>query len=451
LLKTSPDVEVLPELSPESVPSLFGLIEELRGTLHWQKWKEFSEGDIEARVIEVLRQVWRSGRQLHFRNLDRPRFGLKQPWSENLWQEFHDTLGSFRPQWVYALRDPAQVYRSNLQMAGAPDWTPEEFRHLYMTSLDNALTLAEVGDLFVFDMDACTTDEEHRRQTVGALFTFLGIAAGPWASWFSHRWTKVNASSSENRGPRADSEVEARVSALLEPESFGLVTARVAQLRAVGKRQASSARTPLPAAVPLPKVADDAAWSTRFWNERYAEGGTSSPQPFGSRARFKAEILTRLLDTHNVGSVVEFGVGDGLQLSQIEYPRYIGYDVSPVAIQYCEWLFEGDPARQFRVCQADEVIGERVDLAVSLNVIPHLIEDATFDRYMRNLFGCATKLVAIFSTDEDLSPGQPGERHRNFTAWVEREASMWRLAERIPFPDEVGDEAAAFQFFVYVR
>ena len=57
LLKTSPDVEVLPELSPESVPSLFGLIKELRGTLHWQKWKEFSEGDIEARVIEVLRGV----------------------------------------------------------------------------------------------------------------------------------------------------------------------------------------------------------------------------------------------------------------------------------------------------------------------------------------------------------------------------------------------------------
>ncbi len=68
-----------------------------------------------------------------------------------------------------------------------------------------------------------------------------------------------------------------------------------------------------------------------------------------------------------------------------------GLDVSPHAIQHCVERFPDDPTKSFfrydPECFHDEAGVFRADLALSLDVIYHLTEDAVFERYMGHLFG----------------------------------------------------------------
>lgn len=43
------------------------------------------------------------------------------------------------------------------------------------------------------------------------------------------------------------------------------------------------------------------------------------------------------------------------------------------------------------------------DLALSLDVIYHLIEDEIFEKYMKDVFRASTKYVIIYSTDFEKS------------------------------------------------
>src|SRR5579864_6395854 len=72
--------------------------------------------------------------------------------------------------------------------------------------------------------------------------------------------------------------------------------------------------------------------SQTYWDQRYAEGGTSGSGSYGEQAAFKAEILNGFVARHGIQSVIEFGCGDGNQLSLASYPSYVGLDVSRTAI-----------------------------------------------------------------------------------------------------------------------
>lgn len=65
------------------------------------------------------------------------------------------------------------------------------------------------------------------------------------------------------------------------------------------------------------------ATSTDYWESRYATGGTSGPGSSGKLAEFKAEVLNSFVRRDNVLSVIEFGCGDGNQLSLASYPDCI--------------------------------------------------------------------------------------------------------------------------------
>ena len=88
--------------------------------------------------------------------------------------------------------------------------------------------------------------------------------------------------------------------------------------------------------------------------------------------------------------MIEFGCGDGNQLSLAEYPSYIGLDVSRTAIGLCQRRFSGDPAKSFFLydgtCFTDRAGVFAADLALSLDVVYHLTEDAVFETYLRHLF-----------------------------------------------------------------
>src|SRR5689334_9349682 len=172
--------------------------------------------------------------------------------------------------------------------------------------------------------------------------------------------------------------------------------------------------------------------SARFWEHVYQTGGNSGDGSYGPLAAFKAEILNRFVAELGVNSVIEFGCGDGHQLTLMQYPSYRGFDVSDTAISWCQKRFRDDATKEFRTLR--EYSGEKADLALSLDVIYHLIEDSVFQAHVSTLFAASTRYVAIYSSNFDgASVSESGHvRHRRFTDWVDGNIRSWRLLRHVP-------------------
>lgn len=172
--------------------------------------------------------------------------------------------------------------------------------------------------------------------------------------------------------------------------------------------------------------------SRNYWETRYASGGDSGKGSSSKLAKFKAEIINQFIETHQVESVIEFGCGDGQQLTLLRLPRYYGYDVSPTAINMCKTRFCNYPNMFFRLIQ--EYNGETADLALSLDVIYHLVEEEVYQNYMNLLFKAATRYVVIYSSNFEDKSLRFGHhiRHRKFTEWVDANAPEWMLIAYIP-------------------
>jgi SAM-dependent methyltransferase len=180
--------------------------------------------------------------------------------------------------------------------------------------------------------------------------------------------------------------------------------------------------------------------SGTYWERRYAKGGSSGSGSRGGAAAWKAEVVNGWVREHGVTSVLDLGCGDGTQLSLADYPRYVGLDRSATAIRGCIRRFEPDPSKSF-LCYdpltlADPAGWLRADLALSMEVLFHLVEDDVFDDYLRRLFDGAERFVVICSTDTVRPQTSPHERHRPFTPWVAEHRPQWQLVSSVAPPDE---------------
>jgi SAM-dependent methyltransferase len=194
--------------------------------------------------------------------------------------------------------------------------------------------------------------------------------------------------------------------------------------------------------------------SISYWEKRYSSGGNSGPGSYGKLAEFKATTINEFVAKHDLRSVIEFGCGDGNQLILSEYPAYLGFDVSETAVTKCKELFEGDATKRFRLLT--DYKGEKADLALSLDVIFHLIEDDVFTNHMNSLFESSNQYAIIYSSDFDGREGYqpPHVRHRNFTTWIQRSLPQWKLIEHIPnkYPYQGDYTQGSFSdFFVYAK
>jgi hypothetical protein len=192
--------------------------------------------------------------------------------------------------------------------------------------------------------------------------------------------------------------------------------------------------------------------STDYWKERYKSGGNSGPGSYNRLAEFKAKFLNGFVERHRVISVIEYGSGDGAQLKLARYPAYTGVDVSPEAIERCRAIFREDTSKHF--LQLDSVPpGTTADLALSLDVIFHLVEDAVFDVYMRQLFESAQRFVIIYSSNMNQSWPAKHVRHRQFTSWVELNKPDWQLHSTFknayPYDPANPDRTSFADFYVF--
>jgi len=194
--------------------------------------------------------------------------------------------------------------------------------------------------------------------------------------------------------------------------------------------------------------------SANYWEERYASNGISGPGSYNHLAEFKAEIINAFVREQRIVTVIEFGCGDGNQLRYADYPSYVGFDISATAVERCRHIFRGDSRKSFFLLESYS--RQQADVALSLDVIFHLVEDNVFDEYMTRLFSASHKFVIIYSsnTDENERHQSPHVRHRLFTAWVRRNRPDWRLWKHIPnrYPFDGDDQSTSFcDFFIYKR
>jgi SAM-dependent methyltransferase len=173
--------------------------------------------------------------------------------------------------------------------------------------------------------------------------------------------------------------------------------------------------------------------SASYWEQRYSHGGTSGDGSYRAPAEDKAAFLNDFIHKREVRSIIEFGCGDGNQLSLTDCPRYIGLDISRSAIALCQHRFADDPTKSFFLydgaCFTDHAGLFTADLAISLDVIYHLTEDQVFETYMTHLFAAGAKYVIVYATNGEIRGTAPHVRHRRFTSWVAAHCSDWRLLE----------------------
>jgi SAM-dependent methyltransferase len=171
-----------------------------------------------------------------------------------------------------------------------------------------------------------------------------------------------------------------------------------------------------------------------YWEQRYAQGGNSGAGSYGRLAEFKADVINSFIRENGIKSVIEFGCGDGFQISLANYPEYTGLDVSPTVIKLCRERFAGDISKKFFLFEPKSPSAnkdwEPADLALSLDVVYHLTEDEVFEEHMKVLFDAAKKYVIIYSSNYDESQSYH-VKHREFTKWVNQNATDWQLAQKI--------------------
>lgn len=196
--------------------------------------------------------------------------------------------------------------------------------------------------------------------------------------------------------------------------------------------------------------------SGRYWQKRYAKGGNSGSGSYGRLADFKAEVINKFVKENAIKEVIEWGCGDGNQLKLAQYPIYIGYNVSQKSIELCKKIFSEDNTKSFFCCaDSDFNCMIKGDLALSLDVIYHLLEDEIYEQYMRRLFSSSKKYVCIYSSNFEQK-FTVHVKHRKFTDWIDKnKKGQWKLLKiiynRYPYEENSPDDTSWSDFYFYQK
>lgn len=138
--------------------------------------------------------------------------------------------------------------------------------------------------------------------------------------------------------------------------------------------------------------------SKEYWEHRYSKNGNSGLGSHDTlQTKFKSDYVNNLITNNNIKTVVELGSGDGNQLKMFKgYESYTGYDVSKTIIEKCQLEFSNDISKKFINNIQD--IKEKYDLALSLDVIYHLVEKDVYYTYLEKLFSCSD-IICIYTTN----------------------------------------------------
>jgi len=193
--------------------------------------------------------------------------------------------------------------------------------------------------------------------------------------------------------------------------------------------------------------------SAEYWRKRYQTGGNSGSGSYGELADFKAAALNNFVADHGITSAVEYGSGDGNQLSLLNISRYQGLDVSATAIENLRVRFSSDPSKTFLEYDPDNFEDTRsvaAEISLSMDVILHLTEEERYQKYMQNLVASSEKYIGIFNTATEVQLEKMAQhnRYRDHRIWMAASAPHFREVEVHLTPVQLGyPEMTGFFFY----
>ncbi|MDD3976370.1 MAG: hypothetical protein PHN22_04375 [Candidatus ainarchaeum sp.] len=198
--------------------------------------------------------------------------------------------------------------------------------------------------------------------------------------------------------------------------------------------------------------------SKTYWENLYLNNGNSGSGSYGKLAQFKADIINDFIKNEKITEMLEFGCGDGNQLKMFKIKKYIGLDVSETIIKKCIDKYKNDKNKSFFIynpfCFSDKINKLSTELTVSLDVLYHLLEYDTFQKYLTDLFKTSKKYVIIYSSNyDDIQIAH--EKRRNFTSWIEQNIADFKLIKIInnkyPYDPNNPDYTSLSDFYIYKK
>ena len=191
--------------------------------------------------------------------------------------------------------------------------------------------------------------------------------------------------------------------------------------------------------------------SLEYWEARYRFGGSSGCGSYGALSLFKANVINDFIQKENISSILDFGCGDGHQLSKIKCEHIIGIDYSKSALDIA---MRREYTHSTTQIFDRDISNYRSELSISLDVLYHLIRKSEFEEYLHALFNSATKYVIIYSSNFWF-PQIYHQKGRKFTTWVEKNQPLWSLIRVIKNPRKFrqarAKETSISDFYLYKK
>lgn len=186
-----------------------------------------------------------------------------------------------------------------------------------------------------------------------------------------------------------------------------------------------------------------------FWENRYKKNGNSGKGSYGVLCEYKAKFINKFIIDNNCKNVVEFGSGDGTQMSYFNVQQYIGIDISEHVINICKQKYSHLTNKKFVTYDEYYKMKYKFDLSLSLDVIYHLVDDNIYEKYMNDLFKSSNKFVIIYSSNHQEKYNGSHIYHRKFTDYIDLNFPQAKLLYNEPNPYSQMTSAEIFVYQIY--
>lgn len=141
-----------------------------------------------------------------------------------------------------------------------------------------------------------------------------------------------------------------------------------------------------------------------YWEYRYANGNSSGSGSYGENAEFKAKVIDRIIKENNIKKLVDFGCGDGNQISLIKSDVfYTGYDISKTAISLCEEKFKGDEKKRFILYDPLTFKPKPVyEMSMSLDMLFHVTKEEDWLYTINCICSSSNDVILIITNTEEI-------------------------------------------------
>lgn len=169
-----------------------------------------------------------------------------------------------------------------------------------------------------------------------------------------------------------------------------------------------------------------------YWDNRYKTGGNSGAGSYNEEARIKASYINLLIKNIGIQTIQEYGMGDGNNLSLYTgFKQYTGYDIAPTAVELCKLNPRIDHTK-CRFTSDKKAIDKNADLALSLDVLLHQVEDRDYYEYMDMVFKANHSYILLFTPSREASPKSAQHvRYRQVIEDVERLYPHYKLVDKV--------------------